>query len=224
MKAPQFFLFILSLIFISCSSQKNQPYACGPVLKQKNIESAFVPLIEILGLEKGDVFADVGASSGVYDIVMATLTEDVTYYIQDIDTDCLNPEELDKIIQYYSEQSGQALAEKNHFHITIGEFTQTNLPDNTFDVIYTNGTVHVFSDKEKMMKDIYTKLKPNAYLFIRDDIVKEGEIKFCPEDGEQLVNENELLQLLNDADFTLVEKIDDLNGYPLFKFQKLVAE
>lgn len=135
----------------------------------------------------------------------------------------MNSEELEKIIQYYSEQSEQNLQEKN-FNIVVGEFTKTNLPDDTFDVIYTNGTFHVFSDKEAIMEDIYKKLKPNTYLVIRDDVVKEGEIKFCSEDGEQLVTESELLQILKDTSFTFIEKIDNLNGYPIFKFQKLVLE
>lgn len=59
MKTAQTFVLVLLTILVSCSSQKNQPYACRPVLNQKNIESAFIPLIEVLGLEEGYIFADV---------------------------------------------------------------------------------------------------------------------------------------------------------------------
>lgn len=215
-------ILLLIISLSSCVSQKIKPYACGPIMKQKHIENSFNPLIEILELSKGDVFADIGASSGAYDVMISTLVKDVTFYIQDIDSSCLNRTELDKIINYYSNQSHQELASKNKFIIIQGSIDKTNLPNNTFDIIYTNGTFHVFVHKEEILNDIYQKLKKGGYLFIRESLAEEGKIEYCPdkECGHQLFYDKDLLKLVKESGLTFIKKYDDFNGYPIFKFQK----
>jgi len=221
MKYYSLILIFLGLASFSSYAQKKKPYECGPLLKQKRIEKTFMPLVEKLELSEGDVFADIGASNGVFDVAISMFVKDITFYIQDIDKDCLNQNEFDKVINYYSKQSGLDLKQQNKFVITIGDTKQTNLPDNTFDVIYSNATFHAFEHKRDMMADIYKKLKIGGYLFIRDDIAEDGEVKFCPDEGGRIVDEKEFLEIITGKGFILVEKYDDFDGYPMFKFQKV---
>lgn len=213
-------LYLYSMFF-ACT-QKAKPYTCGPVFKQKSIKKTFKPLVDILGLTKGKVFADIGASSGAYDVMISTLVEGVTFYIQDIDSTCLNPSELDKIIHYYAKQSKQALAKKNKFFIAMGTYKQTRLPENRFDIVYSNAAFHAIEYKNAIVTDIYQKLKPGGYFFIRDGFAKKGERKYCPDKNckQPLAHEDELMEILQKSHFTLVKKYDNFQGYPIFKFRK----
>lgn len=216
------FILAIGLWWFTACSPKVRPYKCGAVLSQKQVKKSFVPLVKMLGLKPGTVFADIGASGGAYSVMISTLTKGVTYYIQDIDTTCLNPQEIEKILGYYSQQSGQVLSQQNTYHLTIGSADQTNLPNQTFDVIYTNGTFHVFRHKQKIMRDIYQKLKPGGYLFIRDGLAKSDPPKRCPDKNchTPLVHEKDLIAIVQSCRFKLVEKVENFSGYPVFKFQK----
>ncbi|WP_299462396.1 class I SAM-dependent methyltransferase [uncultured Microscilla sp.] len=199
-----------------------RPYKCGAVLSQKQIKKSFAPLVQLLGLKPGTTFADIGASGGAYSVMISTLTKGVTYYIQDVDTICLNRQELDKVLAYYSQQSGVTLPKQNTYYLTIGGFRQTNLPNQTFDVIYTNATFHAFRYKKEMISDIYQKLKPGGYLFIRDGLATSDTPQNCPDKNcnAPFVQEKELIDIVQSCHFRWVEKNKNFSGYPIFKFQK----
>lgn len=191
-------------------------------MSQKNIKNTFGNLIKILDLTEGKVYADLGASNGAYDVMMASLTKGVTYYVQDIDTTCLNQREFKKVVDYYTQQSGYPITTHNRFHLTMGDVHQTNLPDNTFDVIYSNGAFHVFSDKLAIMRDVYRKLKPGGYLFIRDRLAKGPKKELCNDEKcrHPLLQEQEFLSILQNSRFVLIKKYPRFEGTPIFKFQK----
>ena len=214
-------LLVITILLCSCT-KKMKPYKCGAVLSQKQIRKSFTPLVDLLELKPGNVYADVGAAGGAYDVMISTLTKDVVYYVQDIDTTCLNQSELNKILDYYSAESKQVLRQKNKFVLTMGGYKQTNLPNNTFDVIYTNATFHAFSHKAAIISDVYQKLKFGGYLFIRDGLATKKEAQYCPDEkcANQLVKETDLLSIVKNSGFTLIKKYPDFQGYPVFKFRK----
>ncbi len=216
-------LYLLVVLLASACTAKIAPYTCGPVMTKKSIRQVFQPILSYMDLKSGEVLADVGASSGCFNAMMATLTDSVTYYIQDIDTACLNEKEFDKILNYYTKQSGKSLKERNKFYIVIGGMEQTNLPDNTIDKIYTNGTFHAFSNAESIMKDLHKKLKTNGLIFIREDINFGQEIKYCPDKkcGNQLSSYENFINVLEKSGFRLVEKGKDFSGSPIYQFRKI---
>lgn len=210
------------LIFCLASCRVEKPYDCGPVLKAKTIRSSFSPLIEIFELGPGKVFADVGASSGAYDVMFSTLVADVTFYIQDIDSACLNQDQLDKIFDYYSKQQGLDLRKRNEFKIVLGSYTESKLPVNHFDVIYSNATYHAFSKPGAMISDIHRKLKDEGILFIRDGFSEEGKPEICPDEScaRPIPTEASFMQVMEENGFQLLQKWEDFQGQPLFKFGK----
>ncbi|HAS42614.1 MAG TPA: hypothetical protein DCS93_19190 [Microscillaceae bacterium] len=219
MKIPSYvvLLVLISLTFSSC-----RPYKYGHVFKSKNIQESFPAIVKVLELREGVVFADVGAQNGAFDAALATLTKNVTYYVQDIDKKAMDDQEWHKVMRYYSKQVGYPIAKRNTFHTVIGELRETKLPNNTFDVIHSNATFHAIRHKEDLMKDIYQKLKPGGYLFIRDEFVQKGVVKWCNDDACKavLATEEKLMQVMKASGFKLVKKIPDFQGYPMYKFQK----
>ena len=208
------------ILNISCSP-KTTPFANGPVMSKKNIRKTFHPILEFMEVKPGIVFADVGASSGVFTVMMATLMNNSKFYIQDIDTAVLKSDNLNKIINYYSKQSKRDLKARNSFYTAIGDKLHSNLPDLSCDIIWSNGTVHNFTSIDSMMTDLGRKLKPGGLLFLRDSFKndhKEGS--FCSDTkcAKPLLTIDEFLNVMNRNGFKLVKRTPDMSGYPVFGF------
>ncbi|MBA4054253.1 MAG: hypothetical protein C0490_06040 [Marivirga sp.] len=217
------FLSLIISIFYGCSP-KLTPYENGPVMSQKNITKTFQPILQFMNYKSGMSFADVGAGSGALTVMMATLMDNSIVYIQDIDTTVLEENNLDKIIDFYSKQSSKDLRSENKFQMVMGEIYHSNLPDSTFDLIYSNGTVHNFNSLDSIAIDLGRKLKPNGILFLRDSFKNDhGEGDFCsdPKCGRPLLTIDECLTIMKRNGFKMVRHVPDMSGYPVFGFSLL---
>jgi SAM-dependent methyltransferase len=215
-------LFALSLLCLTlgCSSIF-RPYPCGPVLDQEGVQ-IFKRQNEFLGLKEGVVFADLGASSGYYDAAMAVFLDGVTFYLNDIDHHCLNERNLSKVLRHYSKITGRPIQESNTFLYVIGTPTNTRLPDNTFDVIFTNATMHVIDYPDSILADLHRNLKVGGNLYVRDEFVYNDEIKKCGSKkcGHQLLQYHPFLELMTRNGFDLTGESHEF-GYPIYKFSKV---
>jgi ubiquinone/menaquinone biosynthesis C-methylase UbiE len=217
---PTLLLAVLILLLTSCAP-KPLPYESGPVMDRKSVQKTFQPILDFMGYHPGMAFADVGAGSGALTVMMASLMDRSTVYIQDIDSTVLKKVQVDKMIDYYSKQSNQDLRAKNKFMIAIGSTQKTHLPDQSCDLIYSNATVHVFTSLDSMMTDLGRKLKPGGVLFLRDSFKndhKEGSFCSDPKCGRPLLTINEFLATMKKNGFTLQKQSPDMSGYPVFGF------
>lgn len=120
-----------------------------------------------LKIRNGETVADVGGASGWLDALLSIYRDSVTFYVEDIDTNFGNTEQLAKAVAYFSN-----LREKpqtNQFHFVLGTEKKSNLPEATFDKIFINNSFHEFVYVEEMLTDLRSKLKPGGQLIIRDD-------------------------------------------------------
>lgn len=212
----------LLIVFVICScSPKTAPYKNGPVMSQKNITKTFEPILQFMDYKPGMTFADVGAGSGALTVMMTSLMDHSEVYIQEIDTAILSQNNLDKILNFYSKQNEQDLRKKNNYHTTIGDTQRTHLPEASFDLIFSNATVHNFTAIDSMMVDLGRKLKPGGRLFLRDSFKGDhGEGEFCSDKkcANRLLTIEEFLNVMDRNNFTLVKKSPDMSGYPVFGF------
>lgn len=86
------------LIALSACAPKSTPYENGPVMSERKIKKTFEPILKFMQYRPGMVFADVGAGSGAFTVMMAALMDSSTVYIQDIDTTILRAENVHRII------------------------------------------------------------------------------------------------------------------------------
>lgn len=190
-------------------------YGCAPspVMKQKDAAETFQPILDFMEYKPGMTVADVGAGSGAITIAMARVMQGSEIYVQDIDTSVLTSEKLKKLTDKYPTQ--------NNFHVVIGTAEKTNLPDATFDLIYSNATTHNFTAFDSMMKDIGTKLKPGGAVYFRDSFKGDhGEGEFCsdPKCGRRLLTIDDFLAAMERNGFKLIKRTPDMSGYPVFGF------
>jgi SAM-dependent methyltransferase len=212
--------FLLALILLGSCSGIFRPYPCGPILDHKGIQ-IFKKQNEFLGLRPGMVFADIGASSGYYDAAMAVFVDSVTFYLNDIDYHCLNEKNLNKVLRYYSKLKGRPIETTNTFHYVIGTPTQTKLPNDAFDVIFSNATMHVIEYQDSILTNLYKNLKSTGHLYIRDEFVYNGESKKCGSKkcGHDLLQYGPFLKTMSRNGFTLTGESHDF-GYPIYRFSK----
>ena len=211
---------IVLLLLAGCS-KIFRPYPCGPVLDKEGVQ-IFQKQNEFLGLKQGMVFADLGASSGYYDAAMAVFLDSVTFYLNDIDHHCLNERNLNKVIRHYSKIRGNSLRESNTFHFVIGTPTHTKLPENTFDVIFSNATMHVIDYPDSILADLHRNLKADGNLYVRDEFAYDGKTKKCGSKkcGHELLQYDSFIKLMNRNGFKLTGESHDF-GYPIYKFSKV---
>jgi SAM-dependent methyltransferase len=206
--------FLLIYVLTACA-----PYAKGPVFTEKNAINTFGPLTEFMGITKGMTIADVGAGSGALTVIMSTQLDSCTVYIQDIDRDILQEENVTRIIPYYDKEFVRK--PENTFHVLYGTPTASNLPDGIFDVIYMNGVVHVLDSPNIIIQDLKGKLKTGGRIYIRDGFKNfNGEGEYCSSSkcGSRLLSVDEFKELMNQNGYLLISHIPDMDGYPIFGF------
>lgn len=190
-------------------------------MSKKNIRKTFLPILEFMEVKPGIHFADLGAGSGAFTVMMASLMDSVTVYIQDIDRQVLNEENVEKMIDFYSQRGYQNLRDKAQFHLIIGDTIHSNLPDSALDLIYTNATIHVFNQPDAMLQDLHKKLKHGGRIFIRDSFKNDhGAGEFCtdPTCAKPLLSIADFLALMQKNGFKLLKQSSDMSGYPVFGF------
>lgn len=161
-----------------------------------------------------ETIASIGASSGVWEIWFASQVDNLTFYLQDIDSLNCNQEEIDYGVKYYEKLLNKPII--GQFIPIIGNSYQTNLPNNFFDKILIINSLHEFLFVNEILQDIKKSLKPSGKLFIEEQITKiSGEIhEGC---GKRLFTKNELIDCLGGNGFDLVEIVDKSDGI-IFEF------
>ena len=170
--------------------------------------------LSIYNFQPNETIASIGVSSGVWEIWFASQVDYLTFYLQDIDAQNCNQAEINEGIAYFE----KLVSKKNtgKFIPIIGTQSATNLPKNTFDKVLIINSLHEFETPEIILQDIRKILKSNGKLFIEEQTAKfSGEIhEGC---GKQLFTENELIEILANCGFQVIETYFKDNGVIVFK-------
>ncbi len=164
-----------------------------------------------------EVVASIGASGGVWEIYFASQVENLTFYLQDIDENLCNQEEIEAGITFYEKFLKRAISGK--FFSVIGTEYQTKLPYHTFDKVLILNSFHEFSFPDAMLQDIANILKPQGILFIEEQLASyKGEIhEGCL---KALYLESVLIDFVIQFGFTLLKIVDKGKNVKIFSFQK----
>ena len=153
------------------STHPERPFRYGYPYERDEIIELFEDGFKAYEISAGDNVAEIGAASGWLTAAFSVLSDSVTYYIQDIDTNLLNQTQFDAVIKHFSEQ--RLTKQTNNFHFVVGSETSTNLPEELFDIIIINNSFHEFSETSSMMDDIVKKLKPRGRLVIHESFAND---------------------------------------------------
>ena len=161
-----------------------------------------------------ETIASIGASSGVWEIWFASQVDNLTFYLQDIDLQNCNQEEINYGVEYYEKLLNRNIIGK--FIPIIGNQHQTNLPTNFFNKILIINSLHELLFINDILQDVKKCLKPLGKLFIEEQIAKiSGEIhEGC---GRKLFTQEELIECLGKNGLAVVEILEKENETLIFK-------
>jgi SAM-dependent methyltransferase len=167
--------------------------------------------------KSGDIIASIGASSGVWEMAFTNqfLHLNLTFYLEDIDPNNCNIEEVDYGLKYYEKLLGKPLT--GTFIPVLGTEISTNLPQKYFDKVLIINSLHEFSQPEAMLQDIHQILKKEGLLFIEEPITQvsgtlhEGCLK-------RLFTETELIDLTEKQGFIFQRIASQEGGNWVFVF------
>ncbi|WP_460636176.1 methyltransferase domain-containing protein [Larkinella harenae] len=158
---------------------------------------------EIYDFRANENIASVGAGSGVREVIYSLMTDSLTLYLQDLNPVCLQPETLSQTIRQVYETVGQVSTAR--FIPIRGKEKETRLPEQFFDKIIVENSLHEFDHPNEMLASIRKNLKPNGQLFIWENISRKPGRKHqgC---RKLLFTDESLTHLLNTNGFHFVAK------------------
>lgn len=156
------------LLFISSSltllaqtkSKDSKKDFCGvKINKKQNIIETFQPQFDFIALQENDTLVDIGAESGWYEGAMSVALpfKNLTFYLVDINSNCLNETKVNSMIAHYSKAKEEAI--KNKFIMVNNTVDSLWLPLNHFKKVCIFNTLHEIPDQAKMVRDINKVLK-----------------------------------------------------------------
>jgi protein-L-isoaspartate O-methyltransferase len=149
------------------STHQSRPFKYGYAYSKDECKS-FRPKLDNYKIKNGDIIADIGAASGWLEGVFSTMVDSVTFFVQDIDTNILNKNQLNGVVQHFS--SIRSTPQTNTFNLVIGSNKKTKLPDSLFNKIIINNTFHEFVNPFRIIQDLTTKLKPGGQIIVYDQM------------------------------------------------------
>jgi ubiquinone/menaquinone biosynthesis C-methylase UbiE len=148
-----------------------------------------------LRLKPGDVVADIGAGSGIFEAPLAqAVSPKGTVYAVDIEKGL-----IDHINQRATEMK------LTNVKGVVGKFTDPGLPARNVDLAFINDVLHHIDDRATYLKNLSTYLKPTGRIAIVDFIPGKGGHANQP---ELQISDEQVAQWMAAAGLKPVERFD----------------
>lgn len=160
--------------------------------------SLYQKIYQFKGNEK---VASIGAYMGLQELLYAVDAPKLDFYLEDIDAKNLNTAIFEDIRQKV--KTIYPVEVISTFHIVIGDSMKTLLPNEFFDKILIEKSLHEFKYPNEMLADIANKLSRRGSLFVSEQIKdRPGQkTRWC-----RVYDEGQLVELLKKNGFELVNK------------------
>lgn len=201
-----FFLSLLASFTVKAQKLKTYKGQCGlyfysmdDLRKSKSKEIAFY------NFQKGETVAFLGAQCAYWEAAYAATTEDVLFYLEDIDTTYFKEQQVQFAWNHYSGIRSKPMT--SQYKLVLGTEESTNLPDSLLDKIIIINSFHEFTKQKEMLADISRKLKPGGTLYIDEVVAKESGALHgvC---NKRVYLEQEMISLLSQNGYEYTRGVD----------------
>jgi SAM-dependent methyltransferase len=120
--------------------------------------------LDTISFRSGEVIADIGAGNGYLEAMLAMFYEDLTFYIQDIDSSVCNQAAVEDEVEFYEGIAGKPFSSR--FFAINGTDKESGLPDIEFDRVLMLWTYQYLKEPRIFITDLRSKLKEGGILYV----------------------------------------------------------
>lgn len=202
----------LALIF-SCKSV-NKPYNYKRFPDSySEIKRDFESYYYLNACQPGETIASIGAGNGIKEIQTSCFIEEITWYLQEIDSSRIY--QFEEVLKYHENLIGSSISAD--FNLVLGTENSTGLPHRIFDRVLMLNVFHEIESREGIMMETHQLLSENGVLVIMERMGNtEGEVHGDCKYPKLI--ESSFLQEMSDYGYTLKreqlgEKMSNLMFY-----------
>jgi ubiquinone/menaquinone biosynthesis C-methylase UbiE len=204
---PAFTAIFLLLLF-KTAAQKMKTYGenCGSFyVSMDHLRKLKQHEIDFYDFRPGQKVASIGAQCCHWEAAFASVTDSVSFYLEDIDTSKFKQSQADFVWNYYGQLRGRKMT--STYQLILGDEKSTKLPENTFDKILIINSFHEFTYQVEMLEDIKKKLKTGGILYIDEALPKrKGQLHgIC---NLPMLNAQEMVSFFVKNGFEYVEGLE----------------
>jgi len=169
-------LLFIGIIFFQCSSgyrskTKNKPYEYGFVPKTyEHVVKNYEKYSHHFECRKGETIASIGAGNGRQEIQISCFIDDITWYLEEIDSSRLF--QFDKVLNYHEKLRSSPIDAE--FNLVLGSEITTTLPIGIFDRVIMINVFHEIVNREPLLMEFQKLLKPEGKLVIMERMGNES--------------------------------------------------
>jgi len=120
--------------------------------------------VDTISFQSGEFIADIGAGNGYLEAMLAMFHDDLTFYVQDIDSTVCNQTTVDDEVKFYENIAGNPLSCR--FYAVNGTHRNSGLPDIEFDRILMLWTYQYLKEPQIFISDLRSKLKEGGLFYV----------------------------------------------------------
>jgi ubiquinone/menaquinone biosynthesis C-methylase UbiE len=157
---------------------------------------------DTLRFTPGEHIVDVGAKGANLAGVLSLFYDNVNITLEDIDSSCLNDDQVDFVLNYYTGINSGKEPVGIMYRVVIGNDTSTTLPDAAYQKVFFINTYHEVTKPKQMLADLHRILAPGGILYVQEKVTgfKPLRRKDC---GHTMPVEGDFLKTFSDAGFKL---------------------
>lgn len=185
----------------------------------KEIES-FTDFVKTINVEDYDSILSIGAGSGCREFLISLTTDNIKFYLEDLDTTCISKGKIDSIyLPHYSHIRGKPIT--NTFITVSGTDTSINLSCNSVNKVLIYNAYHHFTNDIAIVNECNRLLTKDGELIICEHVLSRNRksYKFCDYGGYYKTEEN-FIKDIDDTGFLCKRVIRNGKYWRIFIFSK----
>jgi SAM-dependent methyltransferase len=155
--------FCVVLIFSCKSANKPYNYKRFPD-SYKEIKREYENYYYLNACKQGETIASIGAGNGMKEIQISCFIEEITWYLQEIDSSRLY--QFAQVLAYHENLIGSPIGAD--FNLVLGSENSSGLPYGIFDRVLMLNVFHEIELREGIMREIHQVLKEGGELVIME--------------------------------------------------------
>ena len=164
----QLFSFCVALLF-SCKATKKSQLPDN----YSDVHTSYESYYHWSDCRQGETIASIGAGNGIREIQVSCFVDEITWYLQDIDSSRLN--QFEEVLEHHENLKGSAI--DADFNRVQGTENSTGLPHGIFDRVLMINVFHEIESRQGIMMEIHGLLKEDGLLVLMERMGKTaGEV------------------------------------------------